>query len=193
MLEEGAGGTASGLWPRSLSLGFLLEPSPSWAVREKRGYWLLIPNITQTLENSRKRAKTRCREGDRGPARQTGLWRAGGWRQCPTGPKHRAQLLVLLSPVRGMSIIWGSPQHPFLKGPTPKGSRALLSVLVLPSALLTLGNPHLVKTNVVSRNRATRTCARPQTSLTVPSVSPTPENQSPISLCCRWHIQLVLG
>lgn len=49
MQEEGAGGTASGLWPRSLSPGFLLEPSPSWAIREKRGYWLPIPNITQTL------------------------------------------------------------------------------------------------------------------------------------------------
>lgn len=47
--EEGAGGTASGLWPRSLSPGFLLEPSPSWAIREKRGYWLPIPNITQML------------------------------------------------------------------------------------------------------------------------------------------------
>lgn len=52
--EEGAGGTASGLWPHSLSTGFLLEPSPSWAVREKRGYWLQIPNINQTLENSRR-------------------------------------------------------------------------------------------------------------------------------------------
>lgn len=37
-----------------LPLCFLLEPSPSWAVHEKRGYWLLIPNITQTMENSRK-------------------------------------------------------------------------------------------------------------------------------------------
>lgn len=51
---------------------FLLEPSPSWAVREKRGYWLPIPNITQTMENSRKRAKTRCREGDQGPAHGLG-------------------------------------------------------------------------------------------------------------------------
>jgi len=37
-----------------LPLCFLLEPSPSWAVREKRGYWLPIPNIIQTMENSRK-------------------------------------------------------------------------------------------------------------------------------------------
>lgn len=81
-----------------------------------------------------------------------------------------------------MSIIWGSPQQLFLKGPAPKGSGALLSVPVLPSALLTLGNPHLVKTNVVSRNRTTHISAHPQTSLAVPSESPTPENQAP-SLC----------
>lgn len=81
-----------------------------------------------------------------------------------------------------MSIIWGSPQQLFLKGPAPKGSGALLSVPVLPSALLTLGNPHLVKTNVVSRNRTTHISAHPQTSLAVPSVSLTPKNQAP-SLC----------
>lgn len=55
-----------------LPLCFLLEPSPSWAVCEKRGYWLPIPNITQTMENSRKQAKTRCREGDQGPAHRLG-------------------------------------------------------------------------------------------------------------------------
>lgn len=43
--KEGAGEQSPGaLAP--LLLCFLLEPSPSWAVREKRGYWLLIPNIT---------------------------------------------------------------------------------------------------------------------------------------------------
>lgn len=129
---------------------FLLEPSLSWAVREKWGYWLPIPNITQTMENSRKRAKTRCREGDQGPARRLGeLQRISllpnppcanpPW--CQRDPRE----------VRASSEAALEHQSPEQQDSVPHSCQW--------EAVMVLGNPQLLQNgpSMTSRNRAAHT------------------------------------
>lgn len=71
---------------------------PAGLAMRNRGSWQLIPNITQTIKHSRKQAKMRCWERDRGPARQTvGL-------QSPTSPNTELIRVLLIYSRKAPSI-----------------------------------------------------------------------------------------
>lgn len=146
-----------------LPLCFLTEPSPSWAVREKWGSWLLIPNITQTMENSRKQAKARCWKGDQGPARGLGELQRSA--ELSTASSCCQTVLVQTLPVpwkvpRGESILQVSHQAPISRAATTGAPAGLIPlslagascqrevVLVLPPARLALENPQLVQSRL---------------------------------------------
>lgn len=103
---------------------------PAGLVMRNGGSWQPIPNITQTIEHSRKQAKMRCWERDRGPARQTvGL-------HSPTSPNTELIRVLLIYSGKAPSIHFWRDQHP---------KEAQFPMLLLLPALLTLGNPHLMQ------------------------------------------------